>query len=443
VHARVADTSFRSSLALFSIGSAWAHAEEVLEEIDTGGVVLARLLDRAHGHLLLTTFASPSVGARALVGSDAISAHASVETGRSLAVIDVIVAGFAVVSVAADARELVVQVQAAFCSSWVAWVVQTLVNLGFALQTNESRSALACESIKLIDARGSILARVACAIVDGVLAVLSGVASVAVALVAVDHVNADSVVFARFNRTVVDVLVARLASPSGMTDALVLEEPVDTNSVLARLRHAQVDLLLASLSGESWWTCADKVVDQVSAVGTQQARILSTVVGVDLALLAFPARRAVALESSLLQGSALSSVSTRISVRCAWVDCHVAVASGGAATAEASVVSDAGLVFAHGTSGTGVVAAVGLFFLAVDAGVSWSALALVALRQIFAHAVVVARLRCALVDVGFAASSSESSWAEALNAVSHGHAKTTVLTSVFTASNRFAFFTAG
>lgn len=428
---------------MFSIGSAWADAEEVLEEIDAGGVVLARLLDRAHGHLLFAAFASPSVGARALVGPDAIGAHASVEAGRSLAVIDVVLAGLAVVSVATDARELVVQVQTALGSSWVAWVVQALIDLGFALKTNESRSTLACESIKLIDTRGSILARVACTIVDGVLAILSGVASFAGARVAVDRVVASSVVLAGVDRTVVDVLVAGLAAPSGIADALVVEESVDANSVLARLGHAQIDFLLASLSGEAWRAGADKIVDEVSAVGAQQARILSAVVGVDLALLAFPAWRAVALESSLLQRSALSSVSARVSVGCAWIDRNVAVASGVSGSAEASVVSDAGFVFAHGASRAGVVAAVGLFFLAVDAGVSRSALALVALRQVFADAVVVARLGRALIDVGFAASSRESSWAEALDAVSHRHAETAVLTSVFAARNSFAFLFAG
>lgn len=136
----------------------------------------------------------------------------------------------------------------------------------------------------------------------------------------------------------------------------------------------------------------------------------------------------------------MSSVSAGISICCAWIDCDVAVASRISASAEAREVSNSWLIFAHGTSRTGVVTAVGFFFLAVKSSVSRSALALVALRQVFADAVVVARLRCALIDVGFAAASSESSWAEALDAMSHRNAETTVLTSVCTARNRFAFF---
>lgn len=69
--------------------------------------------------------------------------------------------------------------------------------------------------------------------------------------------------------------------------------------MFARLRHAKIDLLLAAFSGEAWWACAYKVVDEIGAVGAQQAWILSAIVGVDLAGLSFPAGQTVALEAAL------------------------------------------------------------------------------------------------------------------------------------------------
>lgn len=112
-------------------------------------------------------------------------------------------------------------------------------------------------------------------------------------------------------------------------------------------------------------------------------------------------------------------------------------------SAETSVVVDSRLVLAHGPLGAGVVAAVGLFLLAVETGVALRALAAVALRQVEAGAAVVARLGGALVDVNFAAATRESSRAEALNVVAHGHTEAAVLAGVFGASRQRAFLSAG
>lgn len=156
----------------------------------------------------------------------------------------------------------------------------------------------------MIGAGGAILTGIACAIVDRMLTVLSGVAGIAVALIAIDHVNTNSIILARINRAIVDVDVARSSSPSWMTNAFVLVQAIDTRSMLARFRHAQVNLLLTTFTSEAGWTSAYKVVDEIGAVGVQQARILSAIVGVDLTGLTFPAGQAVAFESSLQQSCA-------------------------------------------------------------------------------------------------------------------------------------------
>lgn len=81
--------------------------------------------------------------------------------------------------------------------------------------------------------------------------------------------------------------------------------------------------------------------------------------------------------------------------------------------------------------------------MAVQTGVTLRALAAVALRQVEAGAAVVARLGGTLVNVDLATASGESSRTEALNVVTHGHTKATVLAGVFGASRQRAFLSAG
>lgn len=66
--------------------------------------------------------------------------------------------------------------------------------------------------------------------------------------------------------------------------------------------------MVAALPSEACRTVADKVVDQVSAVGTQEARVLGTVINVDLASGATPAEWALALVAPLLQWHAQAPV---------------------------------------------------------------------------------------------------------------------------------------
>lgn len=66
------------------------------------------------------------------------------------------------------------------------------------------------------------------------------------------------------------------------------------------------------------------------------------------------------------------------------------------------------LVFAHGSSRTGILQTVAFFFLTIFARVAGRTLAAIALRQIGTAATVVAWLRSTFVDVDLAATSRET-----------------------------------
>lgn len=157
---------------------------------------------------------------------------------------------------------------------------------------------------------------------------------------------------------------------------------------------------------------------------------------------AFPSWQTLALVTTLLQGLTAGSVSARIAIGRAWIDGHVTLVSSIAAAAQTCYVLESRLVLAHGSSGAGIVSTVTGLLLAIDAGISWLAIAPVALGQILALAAVVARLGSALVNVLFATPSGESSRAEALNVMAHGYAQSTVMAGSLSANYSFALFTA-
>lgn len=58
---------------------------------------------------------------------------------------------------------------------------------------------------------------------------------------------------------------------------------------------------MAALAGEAGRTVAGEVVDQIGAIGAEQAGSFGAIVGVDLAALALPSRQALALVATLLK----------------------------------------------------------------------------------------------------------------------------------------------
>lgn len=121
------------------------------------------------------------------------------------------------------AHEGIVQIDATISTNRTARIAQTLVQFRFALEANETWPTLANESLQLVYASPSILTRIRCAVVYGMLTLFACVAWFASTGVSIHLVDALAVVSARFACTLVDVRFASCASPSWMTDALVAE----------------------------------------------------------------------------------------------------------------------------------------------------------------------------------------------------------------------------
>lgn len=108
-----------------------------------------------------------------------------------------------------------------------------------------------CIPGNLVDAGGPVLARIAGALVDVLVAGLAGVAGRALALESVDLVETGGVVLARAAEALVDVEVAVIAGEAGPAEAVIAAVIVDADAVVAErvARYlALVDVLLAVLT---------------------------------------------------------------------------------------------------------------------------------------------------------------------------------------------------
>lgn len=261
----------------------------------------------------------PSLRANALETINFVYAHRVVETRIGLAVIDIDLARGAGVTLATMTDKCVVEIHAAIGADWITRIAETLVDLRLALQPDVTGSAFADESLQLIQARRTVLARIGRAVVDRVLTVLAGITGLASAGIIADLIDALTVILARFRGALVDVGLASCAGPARMANTLGAEELIHADAVQARIARAQVDLFMATFAGESGRTVAGEVVDQISAVGAEQARSLGAIVSVDFAALTLPSWQAVALVASLLKSYARRTVVARISAGCAWI----------------------------------------------------------------------------------------------------------------------------
>jgi len=117
---------------------------------------------------------------------------------------------------------------------------------------------------------------------------------------------------------------------------------------------------------------------------------------------------------------------------------NVAIDSSISRSTKTRVIIKSRLIFAHGSFRTRVVCTIRFLFLAIDARIAVGALTPIALWQIYTSGTVVARLRCALIDINLATSSREASRTIAMYTVSHWHAETAVLTHAIGALDRLA-----
>ena len=124
----------------------YLHAEEVLEEVDTLGIVLARV-GVTISDILLTMHSSPARRTRANKCSNLITASSTVHARAGGAIIDVGLTGLTHESLAALALKLVVQIKAAGGASGIAKVGGALINGCLASQANKARAAVTDERV--------------------------------------------------------------------------------------------------------------------------------------------------------------------------------------------------------------------------------------------------------------------------------------------------------
>lgn len=137
---------------------------------------------------------------------------------------------------------------------------------------------------------------------------------------------------------------------------------------------------MAPLAGETRWTIAGEVGDQIGTVSTEQAGSFGAIIGINLAALAFPSWQAVAFVATLLKRHASRTIIAGIPTRRARIYSNIAIDSGISRSAETGVIVKSRLVLAHSSFRARIVRAVGLLLLAIDARITIGTLAPVSLR---------------------------------------------------------------
>ena len=285
-----------------------------MEEVHTEGAVLTGGLTAAL-LIILTVLTHPARGTPAVVVSNQILALTSIPAGRGLTVIDVSLAELSAVSISTLALKPVVQVQTLQSSIGITGSSAALIILYLTCgAAREARSADTLKTISFILAGSSILARFISAVVHRVLAVLTSEARLTETSVAIVIINTLSIILTRSSSAVINVDVTVGSRPARLTHTLVPEQLVHTLSSDTGVRLTQVHLLFTSLTSETSGTSTGEVIDQVSAVGSQQTRLLQTIIDVLLTESSLPAISALTCEPTLGQGPAGGSISTGVTI---------------------------------------------------------------------------------------------------------------------------------
>lgn len=235
------------------------------------------------------------------------------------------------------------------------------------------------------------MAGVVSAIVDYMLTVLAGVASIAEAIVAVDIVHTASAVLTGVAGAVVLVDLTRWTFPARLADALVPEQFVDTEASHTWVGFTKVHLDFTPLAGESSLARALEVVDEIRAVTTQQTRLFQTVINVDIAVPSLPTAGTFAGVSALRQGTADTSIVAGITSFIAWICCDVAVLSLVSSSAQALVVPRSWQIHAHCLAGTRFLRTVRFLLLTLKAREPFRTIALVALWEVDTSSSIITR----------------------------------------------------
>jgi hypothetical protein len=156
VHARVANASFWTYLAHFTVSSRWADAEEVFEQINTLSIVQARILVTT-SNVLLAALSGPSSLAIASVICNSVDADSTIQAWIMLAFVNISFTEFTSKSNMTLAFKHVVKVNAFFSSYSITRATYALIGGSFALQADKPRTALANKTIEGIRTGGCIL----------------------------------------------------------------------------------------------------------------------------------------------------------------------------------------------------------------------------------------------------------------------------------------------
>lgn len=164
----------------------------------------------------------------------------------------------------------------------------------------ESKGAFAQVLCSLVDACGIIAARRCSAMVHHMLAHRTVESGSTLAFESVDLVLACCAVEAWSTGAFVDIHIAYWSRPSRLADALLRVQRINAEPIDARIQRTQILFLVAAFAAESRRTITVEVVDQISASRIKCARIVSTIVDIDLARRSSPTGQAFALESPKL-----------------------------------------------------------------------------------------------------------------------------------------------
>jgi len=232
--------------------------------------------------------------------SNQVLTFSTISAGRRVTVIHIGLAELSSVSISALAVKPVVQIQTLQCSSGVTGSSAALIILYLTSGTaRETRSTDALKAISFTLAGASILAGFISTIVHCVLTVLASEARLTETSVAIVVINTLAIILTGEVATVINVDITVRTRPARLTDTLIPEQLVHTLASDTGVWITQVHLGLTPLASEASRTVTAEVIDQVSTVGSQQARLFQTIIDVLLTVSSLPAIRTLASVSAL------------------------------------------------------------------------------------------------------------------------------------------------
>lgn len=212
----------------------------------------------------------------------------------------------------ANAKEIVDSVDTG--AAILAWAVDAIVNVDFAVLSSEAWLTDALVGAELVVAFAAMLARVGVTLID--LLVASGTAPARRTVAdepgdVIFTVTSDAGVVA----ALVNISLTSLPKPAGLTCTLVVIDEVDTlASVLTRAVQTFIHVLLAQPASVARLAPTLEPVDLVHALALVEARVAGTLVHIDLTVVSVCSGQTVTLVTTAQSPLASASVMARIDI---------------------------------------------------------------------------------------------------------------------------------